>query len=84
MKIFVGNLRFSIDDDALRREFEGFGEIVKANVLTDRETGRSRGFGFVEFESHEDAITAMHVMDGKDFDGRAIKVSEAKPMEKRR
>src|SRR4051794_34402910 len=76
-KLFVGGLSWGTDDEALRQAFSKYGEIAEAKVITDRETGRSRGFGFVSFASDNDAMTAMQEMDGKELDGRTIKVNEA-------
>ncbi len=77
MKLFVGSLAWATSDDGLRAAFESFGEVTEAKVITDRETGRSRGFGFVTFEDGESGQKAMEEMDGVDLDGRTIRVSEA-------
>ncbi len=82
-KLFVGNLDYSIDTAKLKELFSEFGNIVDAIVLTDRETRRSRGFGFVEFDSEEAAKKAIEAMNGKDVNGRKINVNEAKPQENR-
>lgn len=76
-KLFVGGLSWGTDDEGLRRAFERYGEIQEAKVISDRETGRSRGFGFVTFANDNDAMTALSEMDGKEVDGRTIKVNEA-------
>lgn len=76
-KVFVGGLNYATTDDGLRQGFERFGEITEAKVIMDRETGRSRGFGFVTFASPESAQSAISEMDGTEFDGRNIKVNEA-------
>lgn len=76
-KLFVGGLSWGTDDEGLRQAFSKFGNISEAKVITDRETGRSRGFGFVTFDSDSDAMSAMSEMDGKELDGRTIKVNEA-------
>ncbi|MBU0551209.1 RNA-binding protein [Myxococcota bacterium] len=76
-KLFVGSLAWGTSDESLRAAFEGFGEVTDAKVITDRETGRSRGFGFVTFASNEDAQAAVQGMDGQDLDGRTVKVNEA-------
>ena len=76
-KLFVGGLSFNTTDDGLREGFARFGEISEAKVIMDRDTGRSRGFGFVTFNDEQAARTAMSEMDGTDFEGRTIKVNEA-------
>ena len=81
-KLFVGNLPWSVDDAKLGEMFAEFGNMTSARVITDRETGRSRGFGFVEYSSDAEATAAMEAMDGKEFDGRPINVSIARPSER--
>ena len=76
-KLFVGGLSWGTNDDGLRQAFEPFGEIVEAKVITERETGRSRGFGFVTFAQDSDAESAINEMNGKELDGRTIRVNEA-------
>lgn len=76
-KLFIGNLSFDTTDASLEEAFAEHGNVVSAKVITDRDTGRSRGFGFVEFETAEEAAAAMKAMDGQDVDGRAIRVNEA-------
>jgi RNA recognition motif-containing protein len=76
-KVFVGGLSWGTNDDQLFRAFEKFGSVVEARVITDRDTGRSRGFGFVTFEDSSAAQSAIEGMDGKTLDGRAIRVNEA-------
>lgn len=76
-KLFVGGLNWKTSDDGLRSAFERFGEITEAKVITDRETGRSRGFGFVTFEENEAADTAINDMNGTQLEGRTIQVNEA-------
>ena len=76
-KLFVGNLNWETKDEGLREVFEPFGEIVEAKVISDRNTGRSRGFGFVTFEDDNDAQKAMEELDGKELDGRSLRVNEA-------
>lgn len=80
-KLFVGNLPYSTDDAALQAMFEEFGEVTSANVITDRETNRSKGFGFVEFADDAAADAAIEAMSGKDVEGRALTVNEARPRE---
>ncbi|MEE8517687.1 MAG: RNA-binding protein [Dehalococcoidia bacterium] len=81
MKIYVGNLSFDTSNDELRDAFAAFGEVASAQVITDRETGRSRGFGFVEIENDEDAQKAISGMSGTNLQGRALNVNEARPRE---
>jgi RNA recognition motif-containing protein len=78
-KLYVGNLNFQTQEHELRDLFSQYGEVVSANVITDRETGRSRGFGFVEMATEEAAQAAESALDGQDFDGRQLKVNPAKP-----
>jgi RNA recognition motif-containing protein len=82
-KLYVGNLSYDVDQSALEAMFADFGTVESANVIIDRATGRSKGFGFVEMGSDDEAQKAIDAMDGKDFDGRAIKVNEAKPQTNR-
>lgn len=79
MNIYVGNLSWSSSEDAVRALFEAHGEVESVKIITDRYTGRSRGFGFVEMPNDEEARTAVAALDGKDLDGRALKVNEARP-----
>ena len=83
MNIYVGNLSFDTDDASLRAAFEAHGEVTSAQVVMDRQTGRSRGFGFVEMPSGEESKAAMEALDGSDLQGRNIKVNEAKPRTER-
>ncbi|KAF7039372.1 hypothetical protein CFC21_049381 [Triticum aestivum] len=76
-KLFVGGLAWATDDHSLKEAFQCFGEVVEARVITDRETGRSRGFGFVSFASGEDAKSAAENMDGKELAGRNVRVNFA-------
>jgi RNA recognition motif-containing protein len=76
-KLFVGGLSWDTTDDGLRQAFASHGEITEAKVITDRSTGRSRGFGFVTFAQDEDAKGAITKMDGTSLDGKTIKVNEA-------
>jgi len=82
-KLFVGGLSWDTDDRALREAFEGFGAVDDAKVMTDRETGRSRGFGFVTFADSSSVADAIAAMDGQPLDGRNIPVTEAKEREPR-
>ena len=77
-KLFVGSLSWGTTDDGLRAAFEAFGAVDDAKVITDRDTGRSRGFGFVTFGNAADAERAREEMDGAQLDGRSINVSEAR------
>jgi RNA recognition motif-containing protein len=76
-KLYVGNLPFSMTEESLRDLFEQHGQTQSVNVITDRETGRSRGFGFVEFETQESAQAALAALDGKEIEGRPLRVNEA-------
>ncbi len=78
-KLFVGSLPWAVTDESLRDAFAAFGSVVSAKVITDRQTGRSRGFGFVEMEAESDASKAIEALNGSEFQGRNIVVSEAKP-----
>ncbi len=81
MNIYVGNLPYSVSESDLRDLFGQFGAVSKANVISDRDTGRSKGFGFVEMESADDGERAIRELDGNDHDGRNLKVNEARPRE---
>ena len=81
MNIFVSNLSFNVQDEDLKDFFAPYGEVTSAKVINDRETGRSRGFGFVEMSDDAAAKKAIAELDGGDVEGRAIKVMEAKPKE---
>lgn len=79
MNIYVGNLSWGSNDDDLRGAFEAFGEVSSAKVIMDRESGRSRGFGFVEMPDDEAAKSAIEGMNNQDFQGRTLRVNEARP-----
>ena len=79
MNIYVGNLTYSVTDGDLQEAFEAHGSVDRAKVILDRETGRSRGFGFVEMPNDEEGNTAIEAMNGKELDGRALNVNEARP-----
>src|SRR5205807_8032359 len=81
--LFVGNLSFGATEDALRGLFEAYGAVDRVNIVTDRETGRARGFGFVEMSVNAEADRAIAGLTGKELDGRAMNVNEAKPKESR-
>lgn len=79
MNIYVGNLTYSVTDSDLQEAFEAHGSVDRAKVILDRETGRSRGFGFIEMPNDEEGNTAIEAMNGKELDGRALNVNEARP-----
>lgn len=81
MKLYVGNLSFSTSEAKLHELFSQHGEVASASLVMDRETGRPRGFGFVEFNNDEHARAAMAALGGKNVDGRDLTVNEAKPRE---
>jgi len=83
MNIYVGNLAYSVTDDELREAFSAFGDVSRASVIMDRETGRSKGFGFVEMPDDAQAEAAINGLNEKDLAGRPIRVNEAKPREDR-
>ncbi len=83
MNIYVGNLSYSLDESELREAFAAFGEVSSVKVLMDRETGRSRGFGFVEMPNQDEAEAAVAEINGKEVGGRALRVNEARPREAR-
>ncbi len=83
MNIYVGNLSFRTDDEELREVFAEFGDVSSAKVVIDRETDRSRGFGFVEMDSDDEAKAAISALDGAEVSGRNLRVNEAKPRENR-
>ncbi len=82
-KLYVGNLAYSVRDDSLQQAFSQFGTVTSAKVMMDRETGRSKGFGFVEMGSDAEAQAAINGMNGQALEGRAIVVNEARPREDR-
>ena len=84
MKIYVGNIPFSTSEDSLRTLFENYGEVASVTIVMDRYTGRSRGFGFVEMPNDDQAREAISSLDGKEFEGRALRVNESRPRERRR
>lgn len=83
MNLYVSNIAFKMRDDELRQAFEPYGEIVSAKIIMDRETGRSRGFGFVEFADRAAGEAAIEALNGADFLGKEISVSEARAREER-
>ena len=82
-KLYVGNLAYSVRDENLQQEFSAFGAVQSAKVMMDRDSGRSKGFAFVEMEDDAAAQAAIAALDGKDFEGRSIVVNVAKPRESR-
>ncbi|XVF65322.1 hypothetical protein PTKIN_Ptkin09bG0238600 [Pterospermum kingtungense] len=76
-KLFIGGLSYGTDDQSLKEAFAAFGDVTEARVITDRDTGRSRGFGFVNFSDDESASSALSAMDGQELNGRNIRVSYA-------
>ena len=81
--IFVGNLSFNTGEDELRQLFESYGQVDRVSIMTDRDTGRSRGFGFVEMASNEDGEKAITALNGSQVGGRTINVNEARPKTER-
>lgn len=79
-KIYVGNLSFNVNDQELGELFATFGNVESARIVTDRDSGRSKGFAFVEMSSENEATTAIEKLHGQEFSGRSLNVSEAKPM----
>lgn len=82
-RLFIGSLAWATNDDSLKDFFSQVGTVVSANVIVDRDTNRSKGFGFVEMSSDEEAKAAVEQLNGKDLDGRPIVVNEARPREER-
>ncbi|MCO4755862.1 MAG: RNA-binding protein [Bacteriovoracaceae bacterium] len=82
-KIYVGNLSFNIIEAGLSELFEKFGTVSSCKIIMDRDSGRSKGFGFIEMSSANEASEAISNLDGNEFDGRNLKVNEAKPQERR-
>lgn len=81
--IFVGNLSFTSTEDSVRSIFEGYGTVDRVSIITDRETGKSRGFAFVEMPNDDEANKAIGALNGADFGGRKLNVNEARPREER-
>lgn len=82
-KLYVGGLPYKTTNDELKAHFSGAGAVTSATIIMDKMTGRSKGFGFVEFENDADADQAISMFNGKEFDGRTLTVNEARPMEAR-
>lgn len=83
MNIYVGNLPYSTDEQGLKEWFSQYGEVTRTSVITDRATGRSRGFGFVEMANDDEALAAIEATDGTEYGGRSLVVNEAKPRQDR-
>lgn len=83
VKLYVGNLTFNTTEQDLEAQFSRYGQVNSTSIITDRDTGRSRGFAFVELDSRESAQAAIDALNGKELDGRALTVNEAKPREGR-
>lgn len=83
MKLYVGNLPYSATEEQLKEKFSAFGEVTSVNIITDRLSGRSKGFGFVEMADDNQAKEAMNALANWELEGRTIKVNEARPKEKR-
>ena len=79
MNIYVGNLSFDTTEDQLRQAFEGFGEVTGVNIIADRDSGRPKGFGFVEMSAQEAATSAIEGLNGQELNGRTLNVNEARP-----
>lgn len=82
-KLYVGNLAYEVTEEDIRKMFADLGSIESVALITDRDTGRSKGFAFVEMENDEEAAAAIEQLNGKDFEGRTLNVSEARPREER-
>lgn len=83
MNIYIGNLSYNTTEDGLRQAFEEFGEVARVNIITDRESGRPRGFAFVEMPSDDEANAAITGLNGKEIDGRTLTVNQARQRENR-
>jgi RNA recognition motif-containing protein len=83
MDIYVGNLSYNSTDNSLRDAFAAFGTVESANIIQDRETGRSKGFAFVKMANNDEANAVIEALNGAEIDGRAVKVNEARPREER-
>lgn len=81
--IFVGNLSFGATEDAVRSMFEAYGSVERVNLITDRDSGQPRGFGFVEMSNNSEADRAIAELNGREMDGRALNINEARPKEDR-
>ncbi len=79
MNIYIGNMSFDTTEDQLRQAFEGYGEVSTVKIITDRDSGNSKGFAFVEMSAKDEATAAIGGLNGQDLNGRALNVNEAKP-----
>ena len=79
MNLYIGNLSYDIDENELEEEFKAYGEVKSVKIIKDRETGNSKGFGFVEMNSNDDGAAAIEAINGKALKGREIRVNEARP-----
>jgi len=79
MNIYIGNMSYDTTEENLRQAFEGFGEVTSVNIIMDRDSGRPKGFGFVEMAKQEEATAAIAGLNGQEMNGRALNVNEAKP-----
>jgi len=83
MQIYVGNMSYGTTEDSLRNLFSGFGDVESVKIITDRETGRAKGFGFITMNNSDEAAKAIEELNDKEFEGRNLRVNEAKPREPR-
>lgn len=83
MNIYIGNLSFDTTEDQLLEAFKAYGEVTSVNIIKDNYSGKSKGFGFIEMNSKDEAVTAIKELNGKEFNGRNLNVNEAKPRESR-
>lgn len=79
MKVYIGNMSYDTSEDELRQVFENFGEVTSVNIITDRDTGKPRGFAFVEMSSKEEGTAAIEGLNGQELHGRTLNVNEARP-----
>ena len=79
MNLYIGNLSYDIDENELEEEFKNYGEVKSVKIIKDRETGNSKGFGFIEMNSNDDGAAAIEAINGKAIKGREIRVNEARP-----
>ena len=82
-KLYVGGISYNTTEDALKEYFSGAGTVTSVNIITDKFTGRSKGFGFIEFATDDEAAKAIEMFNGKELDGRSLTVNEARPMQER-